>query len=168
VTEPEWKELSRYIRWCGDELGLRDWHFELLRDAPTGNSGSISATEVVQAQIAITYGRRLGCIYVGVDFRRYKPEVQRQCVVHELIHCHMDQIRSVIKNELFGSDRLTLSEYAMIKSAFVRAEENATDALAAAIAKQFPLIEWPKGGESKMTTKKASKPKKKAGGKGKC
>ncbi len=141
MTDAEWKELGRYIRWCANEIGLRDWTLELYRDPPRQRSNS--GDEEVHANVCVTAGRQLAIIRVAANFRTLTPEVQRNAVIHELLHCHLDQTWRVIGEDLYGSELLTPGQYRLLKSSFVRAEENATDAIATAVAKHFPLVEWP-------------------------
>jgi hypothetical protein len=146
VTDDDWSALAAYIRRVADELGLRDWELRLLRDPPHATDDSSH----ILAHVNVLYGRRFASIKVCTCFRGESPDDQRMTIVHELIHCHLDQTAQVISGELLDMGRLCQSEYNAIKSAHHRAIENATDAIAVAVAARLPVIEWPKPAPAKL------------------
>lgn len=127
------KELHRYIRWVADAMELRDWTLVLSRiDAEDGDNGHIN----------LTYGRKLATIRLCSDFRTMEPEQQRHTIVHELVHCHLEPAHNMVGNDL--EKMLGKPADQVFYDGFRRQAEYATDALASAIAKHMPLIEWPK------------------------
>lgn len=126
------KALCHYIRWVADEMELRDWTFELMREpAPPDAWG----------RTVLTYGRKLAQIYVCEEFRTLAPEKQRQCIVHELVHAHLEGATNMVFNDL---DRhLGAQSDEIFGAGFRRHIEYGVDGLADALAKHLPLIEWP-------------------------
>jgi hypothetical protein len=125
--------LVKYIRWCGDELGLRDWTFEIqhvVDDQPNA------------ARTVTLYGRHVACITFRDDFRGMSAEFQRMAVIHELIHVPFNVASWYIVKTL--PDLVAPPVYDAFYGAFNQLDEMATDTLAEGIASRFPLIEWPK------------------------
>jgi hypothetical protein len=141
MTKPEWKELGRYIRWCADGLGLRDWTLELLHE-PASSPKDDDHSETI-ACVHVTSGRKFAVVKVAANFRMRPPKEQRHAIIHELLHCHLDGPWRSIGDELYQSERLTATEYGMVKSSFSRASEIVCDDIAAAVAHHYPLIAWP-------------------------
>lgn len=126
------KALGRYVRHVADLMELRDWTVELGREpTPDGIAGRCN----------IVYGRKLARIGVASDFRDDDPESQRQTIAHELVHCHLDSAYNMVQNDL--EDLLGKPADTVFLLGYKRQMEYGVDALASAIAKHLPLIEWP-------------------------
>jgi len=133
MTKRDQKELLRYIRWVADELELRDWTLTLLdTPAPADALGHMSET----------YGRKVAEIQVCSDFRNLDAEQQRHTIVHELVHCHLASPTNMVLNDL--EEELSDTADRIFWSGYKRQIEYSTDALASALAKHLPLIDWPK------------------------
>lgn len=131
MKKKERKTLCRYIRWVANELELRDWTIELLRaPAPADSLGYVH----------ITYGRKLAEIRLSSDFRTRHPEDQRHTIVHELVHCHLESAHNMIFNDL--EEFLGKQTDQVFYNGFKRQVEYGVDALASAIAKRLPVIDW--------------------------
>lgn len=131
-TAAEREELCRYLRWVADELGLRDWTLT-LKDEPSDDD--------CFASVLPTDGRYTAAISVCRDFRSLSPEKQRNAIVHELLHIPYASAADVVRLDL--QDTLGSNAYWPIFRTFHRLMEYATDGLASAIDKHYPLIEWP-------------------------
>lgn len=126
--------LSRYIRAIADEVELRDWTIELAENPAPADS---------QGHIHVTYGRKLATLSVGRGFRELTAAEQRQTIAHELVHCHFEPAANMVLNDL--EQWLGKQADQIFFDGFKRQMEYAVDALATALAKRLPPIEW--GGE---------------------
>ena len=133
MTKPEQKALGEYVRLVADMLELRDWTIELSEEpAPADSYGHITNT----------YGRKLAVLKLAPDFRSLTASQQRHTVVHELVHCHLESATNMVLNDL--ESHLAKQADQLFWEGFKRQIEYGVDALASAIAKQMPLIVWPK------------------------
>lgn len=131
MTKKERKALGLYIRWVGDAMELRDWTFELSRKEPDTDAF---------ATVTPTYGRKIAVIDLCPDFRAMAPEKQRHVIVHELVHCHLEPAASMVRSDL--EKHLGETTDRVFWDGFKRQVEYGVDALASAIAKHMPLIDW--------------------------
>ncbi len=136
LTKRDRKYLGSYMRECADAMELRDWHLDLSHEGPEPHHGN------AYASAEPIFGQRRAVFRFCSTFRELRPDEQRNIVVHELVHCHLASIQSMVEKDL--EEPLGKAVDAMFFSAFQRSVEYATDALAAAIAKHLPLPEWPK------------------------
>ena len=60
--------LGRYVRWIADEIGLRDWHFD-IDDEPPEDPEMYEGQQRLFADVCPTPGRRQAKIRVCEDFR---------------------------------------------------------------------------------------------------
>lgn len=122
--EEQWSPL---IRTYADELGLKDWRFIVSdEDAP----------DDAYAMIDTTYGRKVAVIKVCKEFESEPDWKQRECLIHELIHCHFDGMDRIVDTI---SDQLHRDVWSVFYASFRREVEIGTDAIALAIAAHFPL-----------------------------
>ncbi|MCE5322134.1 hypothetical protein LLG46_02335 [bacterium] len=130
----DYNPLCSYIREVADKLRLRDWEF-VLKDEPPED-------EDVSAEIVPIEGRKRASIYLCTGFRELSPEEQRHTIVHELLHCHLESATDIIRLDLWEHRVLSQNAYDILIGGFRRQIEYAVDAIADAIAHNFPLIEW--------------------------
>jgi hypothetical protein len=123
VKKRDRKALFAYIRSTADEMGLRDWEIR-LSDEP--------AREGKGASVGCVFGRKFA-----------SPEDQRDTIVHELIHLHLEPASDMVYRDL--EKILGRPADAAFTNGFDRQLEYAIDGLAGALAQHTPLIEWPKG-----------------------
>ena len=134
MTRREQKALGAYVRWVADRIGLRDWHFNVIYGHDEGEDTIAICTP--------TYGRRRAQLSFAEDFSTaYTAEEQRNTVIHELLHCHLAPVQDQVRLDLLGP--LSQSGYDLFYSAFRQNLEYAVDSIAAALAKDLPLIAWP-------------------------
>lgn len=128
MTPEDRDALCGYIREIADQIELRDWTFSLAdhpdEDHETG------------ARIDVTYGRKQAAITLGPDWETFPPEERRQHVVHELIHCHLMPIQWTVNSV---QTSLGLTAFEVLNGCLKDNIELATDAIAGALAKHFPL-----------------------------
>lgn len=127
------KALCGYIRWVADTMDLRDWVFDVSYEPPSDPEAYATCRPIL--------GRRRAVLKFCADFREMEPDVQRNTIVHELVHCHMAGLQS--QAELDLESLLGKPTDAVFFSAFRRNVEYAVDGLAGAIAKHMPYIDWP-------------------------
>lgn len=134
------KELGRYVRYVADEMGLRDWHLELLAEPPDGQA--IGDDHITLADVSPSPGRRHATIRFCADFRELNPETQRMAVVHELVHLHLAPLQHQCENDL-SAEMLGGPASHVFFCGFRRNLEYAVDAMTCALAPHLPLIDWP-------------------------
>ena len=110
--------LLEYIGKLQAAMALQDWTIGVSEEVPDVDCN---------ATIEPVCGRKLATISLAEDFDILSPEVQRHCIVHELIHCHLAQVTHL--GEL-------MSEPTCIWRSII---EYTTDGLADAIAPLLPL-----------------------------
>lgn len=120
--------LAEYIRWIANRMGLQGWTLTLM-DEPCESDAL--------ATVDPTYGKLHADIYVCHDFLDLDPVAIRASVVHELIHCHLQQVHDVLALDLKG--QVTESVHAVLKSSQRRQIELATETMAHAWAPLLPL-----------------------------
>lgn len=122
--------LVKYVRYAMDEMGLKDWQFNISEiEAPDGN---IAQMEAWGDSMTMT-------LNLGELFWRYGPRMQREVIVHELVHCHTDKMyrraREVMRKTL-GREA-----YEIAVDSLDQAHELAVDGIAAAWARRLPFID---------------------------
>lgn len=132
MTDADFDALTRYVRWVANELELRDWTITVTREAAPADA---------LAHIRGTYGRKLALIDFAADFRSHDAEDQRHTVVHELVHCHLESATNMVLNDI--EDSLGKTTDQVFWNGYKRQIEYGVDALASALAKHLPLIDWP-------------------------
>ena len=132
MTGADRGELERYVRWVADEIELRDWTIT-LDDEPCDDDYT--------AQIACTEGRKHAVLSVNRKFREYAPDEQRQTIAHELVHAHHEMCWRIVQKDLLQP--LGQETYNVLCDGYRRAMEYCVDAVADALAKHLPLIDWP-------------------------
>lgn len=130
LTKRQRRLLGPYVREVADGLNLRDWRFEILHEP-------IHSTDEATARLTSTFGRHTATLEFCADFPRMPRDVQREIVVHELLHCWLPAVRA---GGWWGIDHL-VGEPAMtvFRSAYEEHVELAVDGIANAIAPLFPL-----------------------------
>lgn len=131
LTEPERVIVGRYIRWVADAMELRDWTMELSHGP---------ADEDAYASIRATYGRKVALVKLCDNFRTLAADKQRHNLVHELVHCHLESAANMVLCDI--EEFLGKQSDQIFYNGFKRQIEYGVDALASAIAKHMPLIDW--------------------------
>lgn len=128
MTDKQRLSLVNYVGRLADALGLGEWHLVLHYDsADAGNA----------AEVSVVPGRRTAHISLSEDFPTFDPEEQRHVLVHELIHIHLDRIRTYARDTL--PEVMGRPAWAAWHVTERDLNEYATDALAAAFAPHMPL-----------------------------
>jgi hypothetical protein len=123
--------VTGWLRDAADRLGLRDWVVEVSDDP---------CEEGSYATVTCTSGARHATVKLAADFHDEPLPLQRQVLVHELLHCHLDALSSIVTEDLDG--QVAPAVLGVVSSSFERQLEFATDAIAVAIAPSFPLPTW--------------------------
>lgn len=137
------KAFGYYVRWIADEMGLRDWRFEIEWRDPEEDrhvSGHVRG-----ASCDPVPGRRMATLGFDDGIRKQDPEELRETVVHELVHCHLAPLWAQLRQDLlspFGQET-----YDAFLASVERNMEFGVDALSVALAKHMPLIDWNNTGE---------------------
>lgn len=116
-----------YVRLLGDAMGLKDWEF-VVSDEPA-DDGTI-------AEISCTFGQRHAIIYLCENWLELDLPMQRETLVHEMVHAHLSQMRHMMEGlfaEVKGGKMGVVSMHLL--------EEYATENIAQAWAALLPLPE---------------------------
>lgn len=114
------------------ELGLRDWYLSV--EVTARRKG-------YHAMVRPTEGRRVALIRIGPDFKSLPPKTQRNAIVHELLHLHHRDTADLIRIQV-GPRVMSQIAYDVVWAQYKVLEELATDTLASAIDRRFPLPPW--------------------------
>ncbi len=134
LTPKEFNTLNRYIGDIADRLRLSDWRLMLMYAPCTDDDAWASIEPSPQKHSAE--------IRVCEGFRDMEPEVQRACIVHELLHLHLVRAENVIRCDLCDTKALSQSHYEQVWYSYVRLMEYGIEDIAQSIAQVFPLIPW--------------------------
>jgi hypothetical protein len=116
-------------------LGLKDAVITVGNDQPE--------SEKSMAEMNGVPGRNIWNVYIGeAVFWEQSVDVQRECIVHELLHCHTLPILYPVREDAYENRLLSYQEYRLLHDTMHRQMELATDGIAHAIACHFPLPEW--------------------------
>jgi hypothetical protein len=126
------KNVQAYAEELASWMGLTDWTLQVLTDSPS--------EETSMAEIDCIYGQRLGKIALSDDWDSYKPETQRDTLVHELVHAILAPYSQMADDMLDAL--VSATQAAPAKAALSNVEEWITDAVALAWGQHLPL---PKG-----------------------
>lgn len=127
--DPVWDGMSRAdflriaaaIRWTADQMNLRDWRLQLKWEASGG--GCYARCEVLGDIRTVN-------IWVCETFACMPEPEQRRCIVHELIHVHLDPLTEV--GDKVCRDYLGLATYEMLGQEQHTAVERACESMAMA------------------------------------
>lgn len=126
------RALLRYVAGLAEAMGLRDWQVEAQR-ADVGDHAV--------AHAEITYGRKVLTVSLGPRFFEETPAEQRATAAHELLHAHMDGPATAVCDI---ETQLGTLQWEMLNETFRRRLEEATDAIACAVAPYLPMPPRPK------------------------
>lgn len=142
MTDAEFDELCRYVRWAANAIGLRDWEFYIERQGIREDDPELSdESNRTLAFVEAPPGRRFAKVKFCEDFRELDPRHQRHTVVHELVHCHFTPMQHQVEYDL--ERHLSQQMDDLFSTTFRRNLEYGVDAVASVIAENLPLIEWP-------------------------
>lgn len=131
MNDAGYRILADYIRALADRMGLRDWTFMLEREP---------SAEGTYASVSVATGRRIAKIRVQTEFRGATADAQRNAIVHELIHVPFERAAEVLREDAMKV--LDQGAYDVLDNTFRRQMEYGTDALATAIDRFYPHIDW--------------------------
>lgn len=130
--------LRAYCRDMADALELRDWSIGVKvaepdsPERPDGKTWEASSESVP--------GRKCVNLVFAPDCRDWSAESLRSTVAHELIHAHFAPLMEVVRVDLHS--HLGSQAYELLVDGTTRHLEFGVDAMADAVAKHLPLIEW--------------------------
>lgn len=116
-----------YLRQLADLLHLRDWDVRLQE---------VPCADHLQASVELIYGRKVARVWLCHDWDGLDAHLQRQTMIHELLHLHINPIKHVYEG--IQRDR-SKGWLALGYTALVEQLEYAVDGIATAIADHYPL-----------------------------
>lgn len=113
-------------------MELKDWRITVERDPPS--------VEIAVSTCGTVFGQKTAYIRVDYSFRTIEKWVQRETMVHELLHCF-----DSAETELTCGMRNVMKKQAYEQFKFAVCQENEfrVDAISRIIAPKMPLIQWP-------------------------
>jgi hypothetical protein len=117
--------IQRYLWVIRDMLGLQQWDIFLTMS---------HSTDDANASVHPVYGRYIAGVSVNKKWFEYSPEVQRNTIIHELLHVVHNRQSEVIR---------TTKQRDEVWITFNRETEYMVDHLATALEDLFPLPEPP-------------------------
>lgn len=140
MTKRDRRALVRYVRAMADALELRDWTVWVSIAEPGAPDRPDGKRWMATSESAP--GRKDVEITFAPDVREWDRERLRQTTAHELIHAHFAPLVEMWRVDLHG--HLGRESYVLFDASATRWLEYGVDALADAVAKHLPLIEWPR------------------------
>jgi hypothetical protein len=126
-------EAEAYLRIIQPLMGLAHWHFRVDPEPPGDPQCSASIhCYAMQAHAVLRFNKSY---FAG------PPEWRRYCMVHELAHCHLNQLAQAEEAYEHATDELS---YRHLHTRWRHEEEVAVDSIARVLAPFLPL---PPGGE---------------------
>jgi hypothetical protein len=128
MNDAQHEALSTYLRSLADRLLLADWEITLRRE---------TADDDCFAQVKVWSCENQANVRVSDDFWHGPPEDQREWLVHELGHCHLDRPERVMEQlaEQFSDNSASV----FAKEAHRKEIEICVQRLARIIAPFMPL-----------------------------
>jgi hypothetical protein len=105
---------------------LADWEVNLRRKSPPCPGAA--------AQVKCRASTREVYVYLSDELESYTRAEQRRCIVHELVHLHLNPMLAHLEHQFGGWD-----EWPVIGNGHKSHEEYAVDDLARIIAPHMPL-----------------------------
>jgi hypothetical protein len=130
VKQSELDFWGAYVKHLANRMGLSEWELAVHKDT------ALDLEDVI-AQVKISRSRHSATIGLSKHFLRHAPDwMQRDTVVHELIHCHLYQVEQHLDLafDLYPEKNLIT----LLKKEINRSMEFAIDDMALAWAKHFP------------------------------
>lgn len=144
MTEEDWAYLEVYYRELAERLGLREWDLRVSRDMPEASEGA--PADEVDAQSRIMETGAYSTLRVHAGFREGAPEVQRETILHELMHLFLEWVYDDASSTIEG---LAAPQTNTVAQELLRRQyERVVDRLASAIAPMYPLPDWPARAET--------------------
>jgi hypothetical protein len=152
LTKKRMRTIEVYIRFCANELGLRDWTIQVVFKPSVDDLRNVddhdSRSDVWGAALDPVRGRKHASVLLGDEVIERlldgDKEEFRQTVAHELFHCHLAPLWEQLREDLYESRLLPHPAYDLFIRSAERNLEYANDAMADAAAKALPLIDWKK------------------------
>jgi len=142
--------INSYVQILRRKMNLGEWKITLYKK-PCAND--------TLGECDITYGQHIATISLHKDYKKEKPEILRNTVVHELLHCYMSPITESATQvmEPFEEDVHGRKIIQSTINAMEYQTERVIDRLCDIIAPTMPL---PKIPNRKLKTVKAKNKKK--------
>lgn len=135
MTKRQHRALQSYVEVIQERLRLRDWEVFVTPEEPEN--------EAHLASIFTHWARRVANVSFRADFFSLAPKYQRECVIHELLHCAFAHTQHHVEHVLPPLCKSAPAAQLYIET-FFHAHEYSIDTLSVAIAPLCPLPEIPK------------------------
>lgn len=135
--------IGNYTRHLANEMGLRDWHLDIVFKTELPDSVLSNGDDDEFAGIASCTpvpGQKRATIAFLPMFDQLPLVEIREVVVHELLHCHFGPLYECGRAGLHGE--IAQQSYNLFMFGFAQAWETAVDGIARPWAQSMPLIDW--------------------------
>lgn len=131
------KRAEKYTQAVARGMGLSDWDVGVKREVLTDQTED---GVFILARCLQTYGRDQAHVQLSETFFEHlSPEEQRDTIVHELLHCHIDYI---IRATDALETQLNPPVWHLFRTELRERMEIITDRIARALAPKFPLPDF--------------------------
>jgi hypothetical protein len=123
MGKKHWANIAHYepyLRDVADRMGLKDW--DVILSKKPAEDGACATADC-------TWGRKSVTIKLAKFLHFQTPDIQRQTVVHELVHCHFAAMHNPLNEGMCDANR----------DWYIHAMEYGVDAIADVIAPSMPL-----------------------------
>lgn len=142
LTEKRKQHLADYVREVADLMALKDWDCNVWYDKPEKDE---TDEHVPNATATVGLHRKVVDITFDPELLEQMPDCDiRQCVVHELVHCHFGEMWHFTRLFLLDHADVTQQFYDLFIATFEGHMEVGVDGMADALAKHMPEFSWPK------------------------
>lgn len=152
LTKKRMRAIEVYVRYCANELGLRDWTFRVIFKPDAEDLRNVDdhdgRNDVWGAALDPVRGRKHANVLLGLEVLDSLLDGNksdfRDTIAHELFHAHLTPLWEQLREDLYESKLLPFPAYDLFIKSAERNLEFANDAMAEAAAKALPLIDWKK------------------------
>lgn len=139
--------INSYVQILRRKMNLGEWRID-LHEKPCPND-SLGECDIV-------YGQHLATIALNKNYKKEKPEILRNTIVHELLHCYMSPITEAAAQamEPFEEDVHGRKIIQATINVMEYQTERVIDRLSEIISPTMPLPKIPNANNKKVKKKK--------------
>lgn len=131
MTPDQKTAVQSYVDQLKDLMALKDWKVRVCDDFCEDDNDAV---------IQPTTGRKDAAIFLHRNFFSEPPETQRHTLTHELVHCHLHPISTLVREDIAGS--FGGDAHQIVMNTYRDRTEYAVDGIADGWAPFLPLPEF--------------------------